>query len=107
MEKNEESSFFALLKEKRVTTIAGAWVYFFLSSLIPLVFLLITAFGVFGIEISTDFVSRLPEGLREGGKIIVNTAKSIQDGVTVFFVLTAIFSSSALLNQMRIYGNSI
>lgn len=107
MEKVKSSGFFALLKEKRVTTVAGAWVYFFLSSLIPMLFLFVTAFGVFGVEITTDLVSRLPEGLREGGEMLVDTAKSIQEGVTVLFVFTAVFSASALLNQMRIDGNSI
>ena len=96
-----------MLKEKRVTTVAGAWVYFFLSSLIPLVFLIITAFGVFGVEISLDLVSRLPEGLRESGQIIVNTAKSAQEGVTILFAFTVLFSLSALLSQMRKDGNSI
>lgn len=107
MVKLEGKGFFALLREKRVTTVAGAWVYFFLSSLIPLTFLLITAFGVFGVEISLDLVSRLPEGLREAGQTIVGTAKSAQEGVTYLFAGTVILSLSALLAQMRKDGNSI
>lgn len=107
MAKNRGKGFFTLLKEKRVTTVAGAWVYFFLSSLIPLVFLIVTAFGVFGVEFSLDLVSRLPESLRESGQIIVNTAKSAQEGVTILFAVTVIFSLSALLRQMRKDGNSI
>ncbi|MBR2870596.1 MAG: YihY/virulence factor BrkB family protein [Clostridia bacterium] len=107
MQKTTKNEFLRLLKEKRVTTVAGAWVYFFLSSLIPLVFLMITAFGVFGVEITSDLVSRLPEGFREAGEIIVQTANSAQEGVTIFFAGTLIFSSSALLHQMRKDGNSI
>lgn len=107
MLKKSVLEFWELLKEKRMTTVSGAWVYFFLSSLIPLTFLIITAFAVFGVEISLDMVSRLPEGIRETGEIIVNTAKSAQEGVTIFFGFTVIFSVSALLAQMRKDGNSI
>lgn len=107
MDKNKKSSFFAVIREKRVTTVAGAWVYFFLSSLIPLLFLLVTAFGVFGVKIGSDLVSRLPEGLREGGTLLLNTANNAQQGVTVLFVFTVLFSSSALLAQMRKDGNCI
>lgn len=107
MAKIYKHEFIRLLKEKRVTTVAGAWVYFFLTSLIPMVFLMITAFGVFGVEITTDLISRLPEELRQGGEIIVDTAKSYQEGITIFFILTVLFSSSALLNQMRKDGNAI
>ncbi len=107
MDKINKNGFFTLLKEKRVTTVAGAWVYFFLTSLIPTVFLMVTAFGVFGVEITTDLIKRLPEELRVGGEAIVNTAKSYQEGITIFFIVTVVFSSSALLNQMRKDGRAI
>ena len=107
MGKIHKHEFISLLKEKRVTTVAGAWVYFFLTSLIPMVFLMVTAFGVFGVEITTDLISRLPEELRVGGEAIVNTAKSYQEGITLFFIATVLFSSSALLNQMRKDGRAI
>ena len=32
------------ISEKRLTTVAGAWVYYFLIALIPLAFLVVTAF---------------------------------------------------------------
>ena len=107
MLKNKIFAFLRLLKEKRLTTVAGAWVYFFLSSLIPLVFLVITAFGVFGVEITTDLVARLPESLREGGTALVSVAKSAQEGITVLFIFSTILSLSSLLAQMRRDGNFI
>lgn len=107
MGKIHKHDFLSLLKENRVTTVAGAWVYFFLTSLIPMVFLMVTAFGVFGVEITTDLIARLPEELRIGGEVIVNTAKSYQEGVTLLFIATVVFSSSALLNQMRKDGRAI
>ncbi len=107
MLKNKIFAFLRLLKEKRLTTVAGAWVYFFLSSLIPLIFLVITAFGVFGVEITTDLVARLPESLREGGTALVSVAKSAQEGITVLFIFSTILSLSSLLAQMRRDGNFI
>ncbi len=96
-----------LLNEKRLTTVAGAWVYYFLSSVIPLAFLIITAFGVFGVSITTDIVSRLPIELREAGEIVVKTAENASKGVTVFFIVTVVFSCTTLLNQMSKDGDFI
>ena len=39
-------------KDKRLTTVAGSWVFYFLLAVVPLTFLLVTAFGVFGVDIS-------------------------------------------------------
>jgi uncharacterized BrkB/YihY/UPF0761 family membrane protein len=51
----EKSLLFKVIKvfsDNRLSTVAGAWVFYFLTAVIPLVFLLITAFGVFGVELS-------------------------------------------------------
>ncbi|MBQ7236238.1 MAG: YihY/virulence factor BrkB family protein [Clostridia bacterium] len=98
---------FKLLSEKRLSTVAGAWVFYFLLSVIPLVFLVITAFGVFGVEISMDLVSRLPEEFRPAGEAIVSTATTASKGATLLFVVTAIFSCSRLLGQMSKDGDFI
>ena len=95
------------ITEKRLTTVAGAWVYYFLTAAVPLAFLLITAFGVFGVNISRDFISRLPEEFRAAGQAIANTAENASKGVTVFFIITVVFSSSTLLNQMSKDGDFI
>lgn len=95
------------ITEKRLTTVAGAWVYYFLTASVPLAFLLITAFGVFGVNISRDFVSRLPESFRAAGEAIVSTAENASKGVTLFFIITVLFSSSTLLNQMSKDGDFI
>lgn len=93
------------LMEKRLTTVAGAWVFYFLTSVIPLVFLIITAFGVFGVDITLDLVSRLPLEFRSAGEAIVSTAKIASKGTTVLFIFTAIFSCAGLLNQMSKDGD--
>jgi membrane protein len=101
------SKIFHSFSEKRLTTVAGAWVYYFLSSVIPLAFLVITAFGVFGVSVTDEIVSRLPEEFRLAGEAIVQTAKTASKGVTIFFVVTVIFSCTTLLNQMSKDGDFI
>ena len=107
MKRKPLGSLLYLFNEKRLTTVAGAWVYYFLSSVIPLAFLIITAFGVFGVNLTGDLVSRLPEDFRLAGQTIVETAEKASKGVTVFFVVTVIFSCTTLLNQMSKDGDFI
>ena len=93
--------------EKRLSTITGAWVFYFLMSVIPLAFLLATAFGVFGINVLNDLVLRLPEEFRTAGQAIAETAENVSKGATIFFILTVIFSCTTLLNQMSKDGDFI
>ncbi len=97
----------SMLHEKRITTVAGAWVYFFLSAIVPLSFLVITAFGVFGVNVTSDIVSRLPLEFRQAGMAIIETAERASNGATVFFIITVIFSCTTLLNQMSKDGDFI
>ncbi len=101
------TNIFHVFYEKRLTTVAGAWVYYFLSSVIPLAFLIITAFSVFGVNVTNDIVSRLPDEFRLAGQTIAQTAENASNGVTVFFVITVIFSCTTLLNQMSKDGDFI
>jgi len=105
--KKQVKGLFELFSEKRLTTVAGAWVYYFLMSVIPLAFLLATAFGVFGIDILFDLVSRLPEEFRQAGVAIAETAEHASKSVTLLFILTVIFSCTTLLNQMSKDGDFI
>jgi membrane protein len=101
------SKIFHIFSEKRLTTVAGAWVYYFLSSVIPLAFLIITAFSLFGVSVTSDIVSRLPEEFRLAGETIAQTAENASNGVTFFFVVTVVFSCTTLLNQMSKDGDFI
>ncbi len=105
--KKQVKGLFELFSEKRLTTVAGAWVYYFLMSVIPLAFLLTTAFGVFGIDILFDLVSRLPIEFRQAGAVIAETAEQASKSVTILFIATVIFSCSTLLNQMSKDGDFI
>ncbi|MBR1967830.1 MAG: YihY/virulence factor BrkB family protein [Clostridia bacterium] len=107
MIKSKVKTVLRLFNEKRVTTVAGAWVYYFLTSVIPLAFLVITAFGVFGVSVSKEIVARLPEEFRAAGETIASTAENASKGVTALFVFTIIFSCTTLLNQMSKDGDFI
>lgn len=97
----------SILEEKRLSTVTGAWVYYFLISAVPLAFLFITAFGVLGVDIAQNLVSSLPVEFRSAGQAIVNAAKNGGEGATVFFIGTVLFSSATLLNQMSKDGDYI
>ena len=100
-------SLFTLFYEKRLTTVTGAWVYYFLMAVIPLAFLVATAFGVFGINIVSDIAKKLPEEFREAGEVIAKTAGRASNGATIFFVIAVIVSITTLLKQMSKDGDFI
>lgn len=107
MKKNFLSSFFDLINKKRLTTVAGAWVYYFLTAFVPLVFLIVTAFSVFGVSLTHDLVSRLPIEFRQAGQKVVETAENSSKGATIFFIVAVVFSCTNLLNQMSKDGDFI
>ncbi|MCQ2386834.1 MAG: YihY/virulence factor BrkB family protein [Clostridia bacterium] len=96
-----------IVKNKRITTVAGAWVFYFLTALLPLVFLLVTAFGIFGVDLSNKLISNLPTEFMGAGKALIETAQNASKTITLFFIITILFSGSALLNQMSKDGEFI
>ena len=107
MKKNFVRSFFDLINQKRLTTVAGAWVYYFLTAFVPLIFLIVTAFSVFGVSLTHDLVSRLPEEFRLAGEKVVETAENSSKGATIFFIIAVVISCTNLLNQMSKDGDYI
>lgn len=105
--KRKVKSALKTVKETRITTVAGAWVYYFIMALVPLTFLLITAFSVFGIDIANEIINKLPEEFVEGAELILLTAQKVSKGITALFIFTVIFSSYALINQMTKDGEFI
>ncbi len=110
MKKYNTDTFFANVKTKRLTTVAGAWVFYFINAILPLAFLLITAFAVLGVNLYDKLILQLPQEFQPAGELILGTAQKASGGITVLFVITMIFSGSTLLNQMLkdgefIYGN--
>lgn len=103
----KERPFITLFKEKRVMTITGSWVFYFIMSIIPICFLLITAFSFFGVDLSLELAGKLPREFRDAGELIVGTASNVSNGVTVFFVVTVVLSCSSLLSQMSKDGDFI
>lgn len=107
MKKSKVTRIFEYVSKKRLTTVAGAWVFFFLTSVVPLAFLLVTAFGVFGVSLTHDLASRLPEEFRTAGEVIASTAERASKGTTVLFVGSVILSCTTLLNQMSKDGDCL
>ena len=107
MLKSKISYILTLINKNRISTVVGAWVYYFLTSAVPLAFLLVTAFSVSGVDVASDLVASLPVEFRSAGQAIVSAAKSASESVTVFFVGTVLFSSTTLLNQMSKDGDFI
>ncbi|MBR5192541.1 MAG: YihY/virulence factor BrkB family protein [Clostridia bacterium] len=105
MTKKESVSFIKYITEKRITTVAGAWVFFFMLSVIPLVFLLFTAFSVFGVNLKTQLLLGLPEEFKGFAEMVLTASENVYNGATILFIFTALFSSSALLNQMSKDGD--
>lgn len=99
--------FFKTLRQKRLITVAGSWVFFFLLSVVPLFFLLIVAFGVFGVDISLSLVGKIPEEFKSTVQAIIEAANNVSKGTTVFFVITSIISCSSLLNRFSKDGDYI
>ncbi len=93
-------SVFSYVAKKRFSTVAGAWVFYFLLALLPMVFLFITALNFFGLDAGDAVVSRLPEELKEIGDALVTAAQGASGSVTVFFVVSVVFSCSTFVTQM-------
>ena len=107
MRKNFLARLIDFMNKKRITTVAGAWVYYFLTALMPLLFLVVTAFSVFGVSLTYDFVSRLPIEFRLAGQKVVESAENASNGATIFFIIAVVFSCTNLLSQMSKDGDFI
>ncbi|MBR1983270.1 MAG: YihY/virulence factor BrkB family protein [Clostridia bacterium] len=105
--KKYAKSLLSFLKTKRITTVAGAWVYYFLTALLPILFLALTAFSVFGVNLSEAIVLRLPVEFSKVGEALFSTASNASGGITVFFFVAVLYSGSTLLNQMLKDGEHI
>ena len=91
----------------KITTIAGAWVFYFLLAVVPLSFLIITALNFFKVDIPLDIINYLPEEFRYPMKVIGETAKNVSKVSTVFYFITVIFSATTLITQMSKDGDFI
>lgn len=100
-------SFVSVLIEKRISVIAGAWVFYFLCAFLPLVFLFITAFSVFKVDIYSELIYKLPQEVQGFLGLVVDTAQNASKGITVLFAFSVIFSSSTFLNQLIKEGEYI
>lgn len=71
-----------------------------LLAVVPIFFLMVTAFGVFGVDASTEFAMRLPEEFRGLVLEIIDVASQASRGATVLFVLTVFWVGISLFSHM-------
>ncbi len=107
MLKKKKYGIISTIKRKRISTVAGSWVFYLCLALVPLAFLLASAFSIFDIDASKVFIDYLPEQFRFLGESVFLEATNRSRGVTIFFIGTVLFSGSALLNQMSKDGDFI
>ncbi len=107
MLKPKKYQIISTIKRKRISTVAGSWVFYFCLALVPLVFLLVWAFSAFNVDASSVFLAYLPSQFKSFGESVFLEVQNKSKGLTVFFVFTVIFSGSALLNQMSKDGDFI
>ena len=107
MLRTKKLTIIATIKRKRISTVAGSWVFYFCLALVPLAFLLLSAFSLLRIDASKLFVDYMPIQFKELFENVFLEAQNRSKGFTVFFVLSVVFSGSALLNQMSKDGDFI
>ncbi len=98
---------YALLAEKKYTTIAGTLVFFLLLSIVPLTFWLTLLFG--RLNVGTESVLELPvfESVRDVLLYIREEAAQATTGASVFLVATTLYSATNLFYHMRRSGELI
>lgn len=98
---------YALLAEKKYTTIAGTLVFFLLLSIVPLTFWLTLLFG--RLNVGTESVLDLPvfESVRDVLLYIREEAAQATTGASVFLVATTLYSATNLFYHMRRSGELI
>ena len=98
---------YALLAEKKYTTIAGTLVYFLLMSIVPLTFWLTLLFGRW--NFGTENVLDLPvfESVKTILLYIGDEADNATTGASVILIATTLYSATNLFYHMRKSGELI
>lgn len=91
----------------KVTTIAGAWVFYFLLAVVPLCILIATALNFFNVKIPLDFINYFPEEFKYALNVIINSAKEVSKASTALYAFTVLFSTTTLITQMSKDGDFI
>ena len=92
---------------KRYSTLAGTLVFFLLLSIIPFIYITTLLFNMF--NVSFDWILQL-DMLSDYQKVIgifLDLAKSATSGTSIFFIISAIYSSTTFFYHMRRSGEII
>jgi len=90
---------FDLIVENRVTHYASSWAFLFLLTVVPIVCLFVVAMRIFNIDVN-KLILNLPIEIREGVSYVFDIASGNVKGATIFFMITSIYSASALFSRM-------
>jgi YihY family inner membrane protein len=92
---------------KRYSTFAGTLVFFLLLSIIPFVFILILLFNAFNVDFQWFFELEIFSDYKKIIGILLDSAEGATQGTSIFFIITAIYSSTNFFYQMRRSGELI
>ncbi len=98
---------FSLLNEKKYTTIAGTLVFFFLMSIVPMLFWTTLLLGKLRVEISVAVPLPGTEAVAELLEYLQAEARNATSGASVFLLVTSLYSATNLFYQMRKSGEII
>ncbi len=98
---------FSLLSEKKYTTIAGTLVFFFLMSIVPMLFWTTLLLGKLRVEISVAISLPGTETVSELLQYLQQEAQNATSGASVFLLVTSLYSATNLFYQMRKSGELI
>jgi membrane protein len=92
---------------KRYSTMAGTLVFFLLLSIIPFIFITTLLFNAFNVDFEWFFELEIFSNYQKIIGILLESANNASKGMSVFFILTAIYSSTNFFYHMRRSGEII
>lgn len=98
---------FSLLNERKYTTIAGTLVFFFLMSIVPMLFWTTLLLGKLHVDISVSVSLPGTETVAELLQYLQQEAQNATSGASVFLLVTSLYSATNLFYQMRKSGEII
>ena len=98
---------FSLLNEKKYTTIAGTLVFFFLMSIVPMLFWTTLLLGKLRVGISVTISLPGTEAVAQLLQYLQQEAQNATSGASVFLLVTSLYSATNLFYQMRKSGEII
>lgn len=98
---------YRLLTEKRYTTVSGTLVFFFIMSIVPLLFWLSLLMGRLHVDLDKILAMSIFQSVQDVLNYVKTEAMKATTGTTVLLALTTLYSATNLFYQMRRSGEII